>query len=97
MCFDTGVPAGFTDADIEQREFEDAANADAALHAQGICTHGWTQGVPARGWPTWQSIALDRLRGAFPERATEYDRPPEGMVLCLDCGEYVEDPLAGEL
>ena len=36
--------SGYSDADIEQREYEDMGDRIARLRDFGICVHGWTQG-----------------------------------------------------
>jgi hypothetical protein len=42
--YDEEMPAGFSDADLEQAEYERMGKRLAALRAAGVCAHGWTQG-----------------------------------------------------
>ena len=42
------VPAGFTDADIEQASLYAKGKRSARLRKQGICDHGWLQGPPGK-------------------------------------------------
>jgi len=96
MCYDPEVPAGYQEADLLQAQYEAESAAFVRRREQGVCTHGWMQGMPENGpWPSRDSIETDRLRGHFPNRPTNYAQPEPGYCLCLDCGEHVPDPLAG--
>jgi len=43
---DPELPAGFQDADFEQRDLESLGRRLTQLKRAGICTHGWTKGQP---------------------------------------------------
>lgn len=42
--YDEETPRGFSDADLEQTEFERQGAERDAIRARGFCTHGWFQG-----------------------------------------------------
>lgn len=42
MDYDPEVPAGYSDADLEQRELEAIGSRVAAARRAGVCLHGWT-------------------------------------------------------
>jgi hypothetical protein len=92
--FGFDAEAVYQDADIEQAEYEAQARGIAAQKRRGICGHGWMRGPGTAGWPDHAEIDADRARGDFPERETNYEQPAAGMVLCLDCGQHIADPLA---
>ena len=52
MTFDTELPGGLQEADLEMAGLEAQANREAALRRAGICTHSWIGpvelGKPAR-------------------------------------------------
>jgi hypothetical protein len=88
------IEAERLDADIETANLVAEGVRIGRLHQRGICTHGWRQGFPSIGnkrgqWPDREQIEERRKRGQFPDRPTNYDTPPEGYVLCLDCGQHV--------
>lgn len=94
--YDPEVPAGYQDADLLQAQYEEESREAARLHRQGICTHGWMQGVASDGtWPSEAALDALRAKGKFPGRGTDYAKPATGMVLCLECGSHIVDPLAG--
>jgi hypothetical protein len=49
LSHDPELPAGCQDADLLQADLEAAGRHIARLQAQGICTHGWTVGLPDNG------------------------------------------------
>jgi hypothetical protein len=49
--FDDDVPAGYTDADLLQAEFEAEGDRLAAIERTGVCTHSGTQGYSERCRP----------------------------------------------
>jgi hypothetical protein len=89
--YDPEVPAGFQDADIEQAHYEAEARESARLRREGICTHG--SGL-CRGhiYSNEQILRMREDHGDFPDRPTNLDPLSEGKMLCLDCGQHVEDP-----
>ncbi len=99
FAYDEELPAGYQDADFEQREYEAQAAVSASLRRQGICTHGWGLSRSETHNRSRAEIDEDRQRGDFPDRPTDerigcQADIPVGMSLCLDCGELVPDPFA---
>jgi hypothetical protein len=73
--YDEELPAGFQDADFEQREMEELGNQIAALERKGICTHGHTVGLGADGvahYPEAEGLVGQQRK-------------------CSDCGEVFAD------
>lgn len=65
MGYDPEVPAGFQDADFEQREMEAEGNRLARLERAGICTHGSVVGIGADGvahYPEAEGLTGDQKR-----------------------------------
>jgi hypothetical protein len=98
LDWDPELPAGYQDADIEQAALEQEGRRLTALHKRGICTHGWClgKGTVNRSRP---DIEADRRGGTFPDRPTdpsiqEQSDIPDLKLLCLDCGQLVDDPVA---
>jgi hypothetical protein len=103
FSYDPEVPAGCQDADLLQAQYEAESARAAADRKRGICHHSWQLG---RGDGSCnysaEEIAADRAKGSFPDRptdaaVTDQASIPEGLCLCLDCGQLVEDALAGVL
>jgi hypothetical protein len=95
---DPEIPAGFQDADLEQASCEEQSRQAAADRRRGICHHGWMLG--GGGGQSLPEIEADRRRGSFPDRPTDgriqsSEDIPAGSVLCLDCGQVVDDPMCG--
>jgi hypothetical protein len=91
--YDPEVPAGYQDADILQRQYEEEGRALAADKRRGICHHGWLLG--AGHSHTDEEVLAERERaGDFPQRNrnSHLHELQAGEALCLDCGEIVPDP-----
>ena len=54
---DPEIPAGFSDADLEQAALEDAGRAEARIRKAGKCSHGWRRGRPGSEAPGPKDLA----------------------------------------
>lgn len=76
--YDEELPAGFQDADFEQRELEELGNRMARLKKRGICVHG-----------SWVGHKIDPATGKefYPEQVGLSG----AQVRCTDgCGQVFE-------
>jgi hypothetical protein len=90
---DEALEAERLDADIEMAALAEAGREASRLRRKGICPHHWLQGMPSSGlWPSKERLQESRKRGCFPDRPTNFEQPPKGHKLCLDCGQHVKHP-----